>query len=54
MSDDKKAVTGKRVWEAPTLQAMGKVADTIRGGGGKLSPMTNDTGDDRKPKGAGA
>ena len=54
MSNDKKTVTAKGAWEAPTLKAMGKVADTIRGGGGKLSPVTNDTGDDRKPKGAGA
>jgi hypothetical protein len=43
--------TGKKVWEPLRLQRVGLVGDVIQGGGGKLSPPTFDSGDDRKPKG---
>jgi hypothetical protein len=35
------------------LTYLGDVHALLMGGGGKLSPMTADTGDDRKPKGQG-
>ena len=54
MSDAKNAMPGKRAWKKPVLKPVGKIADALKGGGGKLSPTANDTGDDRKPKGAGA
>jgi hypothetical protein len=41
----------RRQWQTPTLKPVGTVADVIRGGGGKLSPTFNDSGDNRKPKG---
>jgi len=45
--------TGKRKWEPPTIKSVGTLADTVKGGGGKLSVTLADTGDDRKPKGQG-
>src|ERR671935_59558 len=30
------------------LTAVGQVGDVVQGGGGKLSPLTHDTGDSRK------
>jgi hypothetical protein len=34
-----------------TLNYVGNVHELLRGGGGKLSPPTADTGDTRKPRG---
>jgi hypothetical protein len=41
----------KGTWEEPSVRKVGNVGDVLRGGGGKLSITTNDTGDIRKPKG---
>jgi hypothetical protein len=35
------------------LTAVGHVAEVVQGGGGKLSPETHDSGDNRKPSGQG-
>jgi len=40
-------------WKKPEVKAAGTVAEILKGGGGKLSVETNDTGDIRKPKGQG-
>jgi hypothetical protein len=40
-------------WVKPELKNAGTIADILKGGGGKLSIETNDTGDIRKPKGQG-
>ena len=52
MSDVTKKAT-KPNWTAPVAKNAGTVADILKGGGGKLSIETNDTGDVRKPKGQG-
>jgi hypothetical protein len=36
-----------------SLTYLGDVHELLKGGGGKLSPMAADTGDNRKPKGGG-
>jgi hypothetical protein len=41
----------KKPWAPMQLTALGEVGDVVRGGGGKLSPPTHDTGDVRKPPG---
>jgi hypothetical protein len=42
----------KRAWESMRLEAVGHVGDVLKGGGGKLTIMADDTGDEpRKPKG---
>ena len=41
----------RRPWEPPTVNPVGTVAQVLRGGGGKLSIVANDSGDVRKPKG---
>jgi hypothetical protein len=38
----------KRKWEPITLRYEGNVGAALRGGGGKLSPTTGDTGEARK------
>jgi hypothetical protein len=43
----------KRGWEPMSLRYVGHVSDTLRGGGGKLSPVQADMGDSGKPKGQG-
>ena len=43
----------RRRWQLPELKNLGTVAEILQGGGGKLSPMAADPGDDRKPKGQG-
>jgi hypothetical protein len=51
-SDEKAPQGGKRRrWEVPVLKPVGAVSEVIAGGGGKLSPTADDTGDTRKPKG---
>ena len=42
---------GLKPWRGPTLTHYGKLADVIRGGGGKLSISVD--GDGRKPAGGG-
>jgi hypothetical protein len=44
----------KRRWAAPTLKHVGHVGDVLQGGGGKLSPSSNDPWEPRKPPGGGA
>jgi hypothetical protein len=43
----------KKAWKAMTLVYVGEAKDVVKGGGGKLSPTTGDTGDVRKPPGHG-
>jgi hypothetical protein len=48
----KKAGSKKRVWERPKVTAVGSVGSLLKGGGGKLSIVQDDSGDQpRKPKG---
>jgi len=42
----------RKPWCSPMLTDVGHVGDVLQGGGGKLSPVTNDSGDMRKPKGS--
>ena len=44
---------GKQNWTKPVVKDAGTVAEILKGGGGKMSIETNDTGDIRKPKGQG-
>ncbi len=55
MSDEKSPSAGspKQPWISPTLKNVGTVGEVLQGGGGKLSPTHEDTGDNRKPKGQG-
>lgn len=40
------------VWERPKLERVGRLAEIVQGGGGKLSIPTDDPGDPlRKPRG---
>jgi hypothetical protein len=48
---DKKVA--KPGWVKPELKDAGTIAEILKGGGGKLSIVDNDTGDVRKPKGSG-
>jgi hypothetical protein len=42
----------KATWEPMTLKRVGHVGDVLQGGGGKLSLVSDDSGDaPRKPKG---
>ena len=43
----------KPEWVPPMIKESGTVASILKGGGGKLSIETTDTGDTRKPKGQG-
>ena len=43
----------KPAWVPPAVKDAGTVGEILKGGGGKLSIETNDTGDIRKPKGQG-
>jgi hypothetical protein len=43
--------TGKQKWEPVKLEDVGHVAEVVQGGGGKLTPVSQDTGDIRKPPG---
>jgi hypothetical protein len=43
----------RRTWEAPRLVHVGHVADAVRGGGGKLTPIGGDPGEMRKEKPSG-
>ncbi|MBD0329386.1 MAG: hypothetical protein ICV64_04710 [Thermoleophilia bacterium] len=43
----------KEQWEPTSLEEMGHVGEVVQGGGGKLTPETHDTGDNRKPPGLG-
>ena len=43
----------KPVWTKPVVKNAGTLTEILKGGGGKLSIETNDTGDIRKPKGQG-
>ena len=52
MDDVSKKAT-KPNWTKPVAKDAGTVASILKGGGGKMSVETNDTGDIRKPKGQG-
>lgn len=43
----------KQPWSPPTVKNVGTVGEVLQGGGGKLSPTQEDSGDNRKPKGQG-
>ena len=43
----------KKEWTPMKVSSLGKATDLIKGGGGKLSLMSGDAGDTRKPKGGG-
>lgn len=43
----------RKAWQPMKVTHVGKAKDVVRGGGGKLSVETNDTGDIRKPPGQG-
>jgi len=43
----------KQPWEPMELRSVGQVSEVVEGGGGKLSPTTGDSGDNRKPPGGG-
>jgi hypothetical protein len=45
--------TEKQVWEPMRLTDVGHVGQVVEGGGGKLSMVTHDEGDNRKPPGLG-
>jgi hypothetical protein len=52
-SEKKNAPQPVKTWEPPALKPVGTIADVLKGGGGKLSPVADDAGDLRKPKGQG-
>jgi hypothetical protein len=41
----------RKQWEPMKVAEVGHVGDVLQGGGGKLSPVDADQGDNRKPKG---
>ena len=41
----------KSKWEPMKLSSVGHIGKVVEGGGGKLTVVTNDPGDNRKPKG---
>jgi hypothetical protein len=41
----------RRRWEKPELVTVGTVGEVLKGGGGKLSLTSSDTGDINKPTG---
>lgn len=43
----------RRSWVRPQLKSAGHVGDVLKGGGGKLSAVSQDPGDTRKPSGGG-
>lgn len=43
----------KKPWTALKVVRVGHVAEVVKGGGGKLSPTTGDSGDIGKPPGQG-
>jgi hypothetical protein len=51
--EPKASKDSRRPWEPPTVKTVGTVAEVLKGGGGKLSVVANDTGDVNKPKGQG-
>jgi hypothetical protein len=52
--EEKARTTGgkKRRWEAMTLTDLGNIRSVIQGGGGKLSIVGGDPGENRKPSGS--
>ena len=44
-------ISTKHPWEQFRLKKIGNVADVVRGGGGKLSIQTDDSGDIFSPPG---
>jgi len=41
----------RKPWSSPMLRHVGRIGDVLQGGGGKLSPVIEDSGDTRKPPG---
>ena len=41
----------RRPWERPELQKVGTISEVLRGGGGKASASSADSGDAGKPRG---
>lgn len=44
----KPAKSHPRVWETPTLRAVGTVGDVLKNGGGKVTVIIGDPGEPRK------
>ena len=40
-------------WVRPQLKSVGNIGEVLQGGGGKLSLVSQDPGDTRKPSGQG-
>ena len=47
------ATPDRRRWERPHLKMVGTIGEVLQGGGGKLSTIGGDPGDNRKPSGSG-
>ena len=47
-----RSLAGKRPWTAPNLFYDGELRELVMGGGGKLSAVTGDPGEGRKPAGS--
>jgi len=48
-----KDTADKSPWVPPVVKDAGTISEILKGGGGKLSITTTDTGDTRKPKAQG-
>jgi hypothetical protein len=53
MRHDQPNIQQRKPWIPLKVEAVGKLTETILGGGGKLSPPFNDPGEPRKPPGMG-
>ena len=45
------ATQDRRPWEPPALKTVGTIAEVLQGGGGKLSTIGGDPGENRKQSG---
>jgi len=53
-SNNKSLANDRQPWTTPALKSVGKIADVLKGGGGKLSTVGGDPGENRKQTGGGA
>ena len=51
--DGQQNLESRLQWEVPRLKLVGNLECIVRGGGGKLSAISPDAGDPRKPSGQG-
>jgi hypothetical protein len=52
-SETSKTPAKKRQWEPLKLTYLGHLSEVVQGGGGKLSIVGGDPGENRKPSGSG-